>query len=135
MELLKIGIIILVVYAVIGLTFRYFITTNKLEPSKLSKLFYSDGKSFVKSWNKKQEKGMLWYILKNIIIMTVIIVIIVMFFLLNKSSMYKDIQSQTLVTDLSQGFIIGLGLCLIKWIIDQNRYRQLKEKEKMKLTI
>ncbi|MGK0467417.1 hypothetical protein [Clostridium sp.] len=34
------GIIAVVVYTVIYLNFRYFITTNKLNPNKVSKLFY-----------------------------------------------------------------------------------------------
>lgn len=124
-------LVLLLVYLVANLIFRYLIYIKKLKPSKLSRQFYSDDESFVKSWQSIQDKGILKYILKNIIISIVMMSIMGMFYLLNKVSLYGYEQGQTLVVALSSGFILGLISSLIGWGIQQERYSKLKDKEKV----
>ncbi|MGK0469513.1 hypothetical protein, partial [Clostridium sp.] len=89
--------------------------------------FYVDHENFIKSWKRSQEKGMLMYILKNIIISTAIMVIIGIIFLLNKISMYGCEQNQTLFVALSEGVMFGL-LFSLRWGKNNEKYNQLIEK-------
>ena len=130
MSIWKIAFIVLAIYIAISLTFQYLVTKKKLKASKLSNLFYNDDESFIKSWEKMKEKGMLRYTIKNIIFITAMMGIIGMFFLLNKLSMYGYEQNKTLFVALSQGLILGLIFTLFEWIAGKDRYKQLKEKEK-----
>ena len=128
MELLKILVIFLVVILVIGLILQYLIKTNKIKPSKVSRIFYNDDESFIKSWEKIKEKGMLRYILKSIISYTIMMGIMGIVFILNKLSMYGYEQSQTVYVALIMGAILGLMNSLIGWGINSDRYSRLKEK-------
>jgi uncharacterized ion transporter superfamily protein YfcC len=131
MGIFKILVIFLVVYMVIALIFRYFITIKKLNPSKLSRLFYEDDERFIKSWEKIKEKGMLKLVLKNTIIMTFMMSIIGIVFIFNKRSMYGEVQSQTLLTDLLMGVILGVLNSLMQCFFGNDRYNILKEKGKV----
>ncbi len=128
MGMFKITIIVIVACIVIALIFQYLIIIKKLKPNKLSKLFYEDNESFIISWEKTREKGMLKHTLKNTIIAIVLMGIIGMFLILNNRSMYGYDQSQTLFVSLSVGVILGLINSLTGWVIRQNRYRELKRK-------
>ncbi|MBW9159117.1 hypothetical protein [Clostridium tagluense] len=128
MSIFKITVIVVVIYVVIALIFRYFITIKKLKISKLSRLFYDDDENFIKSWKKMKDKGVLRYILKNIVIGIATMGIISIFFLLNKFTMYGYEQRQTLFVALFIGIIFGLINSLTQYIIGQDRYRQLKVK-------
>jgi len=128
MSIWKIAFIVLAIYIAISLTFQYLVTKNKLKTSKLSNLFYNDDESFIRSWEKIKEKGMLRYTIKNVIFITVMIGIIGMFFLFNKLSMYGYEQNKTLFVALTQGLILGLIFTLIEWIAGKDRHKQLKEK-------
>ncbi|MBZ9637487.1 hypothetical protein [Clostridium sp. FP1] len=127
MSIFKITVIVVVTYVVIALILRYFITIKKLKISKLSRLFYDDDEKFIKSWEKMKDKGVLKYILKNIVIGIVTMGIIGIFFLLNKFTMYGYEQRQTLFVALFMGIIFGLINSLTQYIVGQDRYRQLKE--------
>ena len=128
MGVLKILVIFLVVILVIGLIFQYLIKTNKIKPSKVSRLFHNDDESFIKSWKKINEKGMLRYTIKNIISYTIMMGIIGIAFILNKLSMYGYEQSQIGFVTLIIGVILGLINSLVAWGINSDRYSKLKEK-------
>jgi len=131
MSIFKIAVIVIIVYVVIALIFRYFITIKKLKISKLSRLFYDDDEKFIKSWEKMKNEGILRYTLKNIVVGVIAMGIIGIIFLLNKFSMYGYEQSQTLFVALFMGIIFGLINSLTRYIVGQDRYRQLKEKDKV----
>ena len=128
MGILKILVIFLVAILVIGLIFQYLIKTNKIKPSKVSRLFHNDDESFIQSWKKIKEKGMLKYTIKNSISYTIMMGIIGIVFILNKLSMYGYEQSQTVYVALIVGAILGLMNSLIGWGINSDRYSRLKEK-------
>lgn len=86
----------------------------------LLKKFYSNDENFIKSWEKTQKNGILIFILKTCIFTTVILGIL------------GYIQSGTLTIALSLGIILGILISLMQWFLSNDRYNNLKEKEKMK---
>lgn len=117
---MNIGIIIFLSLFGISLTFQIFIRKNIIKPSKISRIFYQDDERFINSWRKTQEKGILRYVINNIIFMTVTMGIIGII-----STVYKP-QNQTLFEYLSIGVILGLVISIL-WGDNQNRYNRLKE--------
>lgn len=111
-----------VLFAILGtsLIFRFLIKKNIIKPNKISGIFYQDDESFINSWRKTQEKGILKYIIKNVILMTVMTGI-----LGTVSILYKP-QGMTMFFYLSMGPIVGL-VRSISWSDNQNKYNQLKE--------
>jgi hypothetical protein len=128
MGLLKILIVFLVAVPVLSLILQYLIKTNRIKPSRVSRLFHGDDESFIKSWKKIKEKGMLRFTIKNIISYTILVGIIGIVFILNKLSMYGYEQSQTMFVALIFGAITGLLSSLIGWGINSDRYSKLTEK-------
>ncbi|MBZ9626110.1 hypothetical protein G9F71_025220 [Clostridium sp. FP2] len=126
MGLLKILIVFLVAIPVLSLIIQYLIKTNRIKPSKVSRLFHDDDETFIKSWKKVKEKGILRYTIKIIICYTIMMGIIGIVFILNKLSMYGYEQSQTVFVALIMGAIFGLINSLIGWVINSDRYSKLK---------
>ena len=141
MSIFKTAIILFaVVYiiVIIPIIFRYLITIKKLKPNKLSRSLYEDDESFIKSWKKIKEKGMLKHVLQNTIIWTIIITIIMyiisisLLFLLDERSVHKGMQYQTLFYPLlEEGIILSILKSLMQWFFGKNRYNHLKEKGKI----
>jgi len=128
MGLLKILIIFLVAIPVLSLILQYLIKTNRIKPSRLSRLFHDDDESFIKSWKKIKEKGMLRFTIKIIISYTSAVGIIGIIFILNNLSMFGYEQNQTMFVALIFGAIAGLLSALIGWGINSDRYCKLTEK-------
>ena len=128
MGLLKILIIFLVAIPVLSLILQYLIKTNRIKPSRFSRLFHDDDESFIKSWKKIKEKGMLRFTIKIIISYTSAVGIIGIIFILNNLSMFGYEQSQTIFVALIFGAIAGLLSSLIGWGINSDRYCKLTEK-------
>ena len=128
MGLLKILIIFLVAIPVLSLILQYLIKTNRIKPSRLSRLFHDDDESFIKFWKKIKEKGMLRFTIKIIISYTSAVGIIGIIFILNNLSMFGYEQSQTMFVALIFGAIAGLLSSLIGWGINSDRYCKLTEK-------
>ena len=128
MGLLKILAIFIVVISGLSLILQYLIKTNKIKPSKVSRIFHNDDESFIRSWKKVKEKGMLRYIIKNIITYIIMMGIMGIFFTLNKLSMYGYEQVQTVFVALIMGGMFGLMNSLIGWGLNSDRYSELKEK-------
>lgn len=115
-------IVINLTFAVIRLTFKRLIGKNIIKPSKISKIFYEDDENFINSWRKTQEKGILKYMIKNVIVQTIMVDMIGKIIIL-----YRE-QRGTQFWYLAIGVIAGLMLTFIYWSDNQNRYNQLKEK-------
>ena len=128
MGLLKILIVFLVAIPVLSLILQYLIKTNRIKPSRLSRLFHDDDESFIISWKKIKEKGMLRFTIKIIISYTIAVGIIGIIFILNNLSMFGYEQSQTMFVALIVGAIAGLLSSLIGWGINSDRYSKLTEK-------
>ncbi|WPC39659.1 hypothetical protein [Clostridium sp. JS66] len=120
-------VLISITIVVILITFKYLIKKNIIKPSKISRIFYNDDEIFIDSWKKTQEKGILKYMIKNVIIETIAIGILGKVIILYKPEM------GSLFVYLLTGIIAGLMLTSIYWSENQNRYNQLKEKRKKTL--
>lgn len=117
-------LIILFTFLVISLIFRCLIKKNLIKPSKASRIFYQDDESFVNYWKKTQEKGILKYIIKQIIYMTITFGIIT-----NVVILYKpERQTLTLFQYLTI-CVIGSLISYVSWGENQNKYNRLKEKD------
>lgn len=124
MAIEDIGFSILLAVICVSLVLRYLIRRNLIKPSIISRLFYQDDESFINSWRKAREKGLLKYIIKNIIFATIMTGIVG---IINLS--YKP-SGLTIVSYLSMGIIVGL-IFSISWSDNQNKYiLLLKEKPK-----
>ena len=136
MSTFNVVIIVLVLFVVIcliiiSLIYQYLITTNKIEVSKISKIFYADDESFIKYWRITQEEGLLRYIIKKIVSMTVMISIFPIIAILYKPNIYS--HKQTKVFFLFLLLSVGCGLINSSdWGKNHNRYSRLIQKVKMK---
>lgn len=128
----KLGLVLIpVIISLISPTLQFLIKRNKIKPNKVSRIFYEDDESFIKSWKKIREKGMLRYTIKTTNIITSIILMAIMtimgiFLLLNKFSMYEYEQQMLFV--VLRCVIYGLLISLLLWCINSFRYSKLKEK-------
>lgn len=125
----KLGfVLIVVISSLIRPTLQFLIKKNKIKPNKVSRIFYEDDESFIKSWEKIREKGMLRYTIKTTTIISstaimAIMAIMGIFLLLNKFSMYAD---ELLFVVLSC-VIGGLVISLLVWCTNSYRYSELKD--------
>lgn len=95
----------------------------------LTKFFYSDDESFIKSWERTKEKGILTYNIKHGPMYTAGygISILIIFSKDNNSIMYGREHILLLVIVI---IIFSLLSSLIGWGIAKDRYSKLKEKVK-----
>lgn len=124
MAIEDIGFIVFLAAICVSLVLRYLIKRNIIKPSVISRIFYQDEESFMNSWVKTREKGLLKYVLKNIIFATIMTGIIGMI-----NSLYNP-QGVAIISYLSMGVIVGL-IFSISWSDNQNKYNLLL-KENMK---
>ena len=67
--------IFIIVYFALILLFRYLVKSNKIKPSKVSRVFYTDDEKFIKDWDKNRKKHKLKYVLYNFTINSALILI------------------------------------------------------------
>jgi len=121
----KSGYVIILISCLIGPTLKFLIKKSKIKPNKVSKIFYEDDKSFIKSWKKISEKGMLRYTIKSTTITTAILTILFTFLILNKFSMHE--YEQQLFVILRMCVLLGLFSSLLRWCVNSFRYSELKD--------
>jgi len=128
----EIILIAIVASIVISLICQYLVTTNKIKVSKISKIFYTDDESFIKSWGKTQERGLIKYIIINIISYTVIMGILgIVIILCQRNGYGYELRQQQLLDYLLMGVVLGAYNSL-GWVKNKNRYNRLKEEDKVK---
>lgn len=126
-----IWIILGIVYIVISLTFKSLIEANKINPSKVSRIFYSDDESFIKSWKKTKEKGILMYTIKNGAMFTAVYGIIGFIFTQKNyiSIMYwREHWREDILLLVVLVVFYSLTTSLVRWGVEKHRYNKLKEK-------
>ena len=119
---------ILAVYIAVNFIFQYLIKTNKITPSKVSRIFYEDDTEFTNSWERIKSKGILMYIIKRTVFFAAGMVIIGIVFRLNNRRMFWFEQGQTIFVALVFGVVVGIIDGLIEWVIQKDRYGNLMEK-------
>jgi hypothetical protein len=118
-------VLIVVISSLIHPTLQFLIKRNKIKPNKVSKIFYEADESFIKSWKKIREKGMLRYIVKSTTIITAILTILFTFLILNKFGMHE--YEQQLFAILGMCVMLGLFTSLLRWCVNSFRYIELKD--------
>jgi hypothetical protein len=69
----KLIILFIIAGFIISCVFRFLIKSNKIKPSKISRLFYMDDEGFVKYWDKKRSKGKIKFVLYDDVIISIVI--------------------------------------------------------------
>lgn len=116
--LLKILVIVLIIYIVTSLFFKYLIKSNKIKASKVSRIFYTDDEKFIINWVKSRKKGKLLYLLYSFMTNNLVFLVTYLF-------CFVVIGSDFNLSVLG-GFLIGnlIGLP-IRWNINEERYYKL----------
>ena len=120
--------IIIGVVVAANLIFRFLISANIIKPSKISKIFYEDDESFIKYWGKTQEKGLLRFIIKNVIFWTIVVCVIILISKLIRHGLW---QYQTWLETFGSGIMFGLIDSLV-WMKNEDRYNKLEQSGKVK---
>lgn len=63
---MKIFSIILILYAIVCFILNYLIKSNRIKPSKLTRIIYEDDEQFIKRWSKEREKSKFIYFITTI---------------------------------------------------------------------
>lgn len=117
-DIIQILVIFIIVYFATILLFRYLVKSNKIKPSKVSRIFYADDEKFIKDWKKSRKKHKLKYVLYNFIINSIVILI-------------TFIMCSVFVGgDLNLGILCGLLIGDIfvlpyKWNVNEEKYYKL----------
>jgi NADH:ubiquinone oxidoreductase subunit 3 (subunit A) len=118
MEIEDICFIVLLAAICVSLVLRYLIRRNIIKPSVISRIFYQDDESFINSWKKTRKKGLLKYIIKNIIFAVIMTGVVGMI-----NSLYNP-NRLSIISYLSMGVIVGL-IFSISWSENKNKYNLL----------
>lgn len=117
-DIIQILVIFIIVYLAIFLLFMYLITSNKIKPSKVSRIFYADDEKFIKYWEKSRKKHKLNYVLYNFKINSMVILITLI--------MYSVFVGGDLNLGILCGLLIGNIIILpYKWKINEEKYYKL----------
>ena len=116
--IIQILVIFIVVYFAVILLFRYLVKSNKIKPSKVSRVFYTDDEKFIKDWDKNRKKHKLKYVLYNFTINSALILI--------TSVIYLVITGRNFNLGVFCGLLIGNTIGLpFRWNINEERYYNL----------
>ena len=119
--------VIIGVVVAANMIFRFLISANIIKPNKISKIFYEDDESFIKSWGKTQEKGILRFIIKNVIYWTAVVCVII---LISKLIRHGWGQYQTWLETFGTGIMFGLINSLV-WMNCEDRYNKIMQSGKV----
>lgn len=124
----KVVVLFFLIFIAMSFVMQYLIKTNKIKPGKLSRVFYDDDESFLKSWESIKMKGFTRYIIKEIITYVVGMEIIGFIINLKNLNMHGFEQNQTIFISLLSGSVLGAVNGLIGWGVYNDRYRKIIEK-------
>lgn len=121
-DIIKILAIFIILYLTTIILFRYLIKSNKIKPSKVSRIFYADDEKFIKYWKKNRKKHKLKYVLYNFIINSIVILIT---FIMCSVFVGRDLNLGMLC-----GLLIGNIFVLpYKWNVNEEKYYKLLNNE------
>lgn len=119
-------ILLLFIYICMVFIFQYLIKRNKIKPNRVSKQFYQDDEDFLNSYEKIKEKGMVKYMVENIIYISVMVGIIGVFVYIKNIKFLGVERKETIVVALIFGAVWGLIQTLADWSIKKKRYLKIK---------
>lgn len=114
-------------------TFKYLITKKKIKATIVSKIFYYDDETFIKSWRKTKEKGLLIFVIKSAIYYTFYLVILFGITFLNVNGGKSYLYENRLLLIIVFAIFVGFGCLLtpIKWNMQQDKYSKLTDMEQI----
>ena len=116
--ILQILIYFFVVYFAMFFLFMYLIKSNKIKPSKVSRIFYEDDEKFIKDWEKSRKKHKLKYVLYYFIINSIVILV--------TSIIYSVLAGSDFNLGAFFGVLIGNTIVLpFRWNRNEEKYYKL----------
>lgn len=112
----------LLVFLLISSTFQYLVSKNKIKPSKLSRIFYKDNDSFIKSWEKTKQRGVLMWFIKDTILY---LLFLVFYFGLLMSPSFDIIRFKEYRLTL---LVLILIIVIFMWATNEIRWNRLEDK-------
>ena len=116
-------VIFLVINLILSFIFKYSIKSNRIQPGKITRMFYMDDEKFIRQWEKKRKKGKLKNFLCNFIIYGMVI--------LATSVVYLVVTGSDFNLPLFCGLLIGniIGLP-VNWNRNEDKYNKLVRNRK-----
>ncbi len=111
------------VLIIINSTFQHLIIKNKMKPSKISRIFYKDDDSFIKSWKKTKERGKLLWLIKDTILYSLFLA--GYFWILTSPSFEYVLTWVTLIVIF---VIFRCATAEFRWNKCEDKYNKIKEK-------
>lgn len=111
------------VLIIINSTFQHLIIKNKMKPSKISRIFYKDDDSFIKSWKKTKERGKLLWLIKDTILYSLFLA--GYFWILTSPSFEYVLTWVTLIVIF---VIFRWATAEFRWNKCEDKYNKIKEK-------
>ena len=116
--IIQVLVIFIVLFFDLILLFRYLVKSNKIKPSKVSRVFYTDDEKFIKDWEKNRKKHKLKYVLYYFIINSIVILV--------TSIIYSLLAGNDFNLGVFCGLLIGNMIGLpFRWNINEERYYNL----------
>ena len=131
MELIIICVIFIIIWFLASLLVKYLIKANKIESSKLSRIFYTDDETFIKKWEKYRKQSKFKFFLCNLITMIITyLVTSFIFLLLRDSGLSLATLIELIDSELSLVILIGLIISTIigtpiRWSANEDKYYYL----------
>jgi formate hydrogenlyase subunit 3/multisubunit Na+/H+ antiporter MnhD subunit len=115
--------IFLIIYLVASLLFKYLIKSNKIKPSRVSRMFYMDDEKFIKNWEKRRKRGKFLYVLSNLIINSIVFLAVSIIYSATTASNFNKL---TIPLPLFCGQLIGniIGLPF-RWNLNEIKYDEI----------
>jgi L-asparagine transporter-like permease len=114
-------VVFLVVYLVAGNIFKHLIKSSRMQPGKISRIFYMDDEKFIRKWEKHRKKGKVKYVLCTFMIYAMIILVTsFVYFMVTGSDFNLPVFCGLLV-----GEILGLP---INWNRNEEKYGRLRKR-------
>lgn len=89
-----------------------------------------DNSKFLKNWEQTLKGGIIRHILKCCAFTIVVFFIMGSFFIITKRRFLGLEGWPILLPILEKGFFVGLGISIGQWFFNNNKYNDLKEKER-----
>lgn len=119
----KLIILFIIAVFIISRVFRYLIKSNKIQPSKISRIFYMDDEGFVKYWDKKRSKGKLKSILYDDIIISIVIWVTSLSVIVLTDGNLNKLEN---TLPVFWGYLIGTTIgSHLRWNKNEKKYNEL----------
>lgn len=122
-SVLKTIIVFIIAIIVMSYLFRYLVKSNKIKPSKLSKLFYMDDEQYVKYWGKERRKGKIKFVIYMDVIISITIWVASIVVIAATDGDFSKLKN---TLPIFYGYLIGSTIGYpLRWNINEKKYKEL----------